>query len=92
MKMKKLPVGISDFKKIIEEGYHYVDKTLFIKEIIDSGDTILLIPRPRRFGKTLNLSMLKYFYDCCPANWSPGSEQPSVSTAAPAAGMALPHK
>ncbi len=67
MSMKKLPVGISDFKKIIEDNYLYVDKTLFIKEIMDKGDTILLIPRPRRFGKTLNLSMVKYFYDCRPA-------------------------
>ncbi|MCP4215734.1 MAG: AAA family ATPase, partial [bacterium] len=60
--MKKLPVGISDFKKIISQNYYYVDKTLLIKEIIDKGDDILLVPRPRRFGKTLNLSMLKYFY------------------------------
>ncbi|MCP5102221.1 MAG: AAA family ATPase, partial [bacterium] len=66
MSTKKLPVGVSDFKKIIRDNYCYVDKTLFIKEIIDKGDTILLIPRPRRFGKTLNLSMLKYFYDCRP--------------------------
>jgi hypothetical protein len=66
MKMKKLPVGKSDFKQIIRENYCYVDKTLFIKEVMDKGDTILLVPRPRRFGKTLNLSMLKYFYDCCP--------------------------
>lgn len=64
--MKKLPVGISDFKDVVEGNYSYVDKTLFIKEIMDKGDKILLIPRPRRFGKTLNLSMLKYFYDCCP--------------------------
>jgi hypothetical protein len=79
MKMKKLPVGKSDFKKIIEENYCYVDKTLFIKEVIDKGDTILLIPRPRRFGKTLNLSMLKYFYDCCPQTGSPvaGKTPPS---------------
>jgi len=68
MKMKKLPVGKSDFKQIIEGNFCYVDKTLFIKEVIDKGDTILLIPRPRRFGKTLNLSMMKYFYDCCPQN------------------------
>jgi hypothetical protein len=47
-------------------NFCYVDKTPFIKEIIDKGDKILLISRPRRFGKTLNLSMLKYFYDCCP--------------------------
>ena len=66
MDIKKLPVGESDFKKIITENYYYVDKSLFIKEILDRGDTILLLPRPRRFGKTLNLSMLKYFYDCCP--------------------------
>ena len=71
--MKRLPIGVSDFKDIVMGDYYYVDKTLFIKEIIDSGDKILLIPRPRRFGKTLNLSMLRYFYDCCPANWAPGS-------------------
>jgi len=64
--MKKLGIGISDFKEIITEHYYYVDKTLLIKEIIDRGDKILLLPRPRRFGKTLNISMLKYFYDCCP--------------------------
>ncbi len=63
---KKLPVGISDFREIVTGDYCYVDKTLFIKEVLDKGDKILLLPRPRRFGKTLNLSMLKYFYDCCP--------------------------
>jgi len=83
--MKKLPIGISDFKDMVTGNYYYVDKTLFIKEIIDSGDKILLLPRPRRFGKTLNLSMLKYFYDCCPGAWAPGSESHSASTAAPAA-------
>ncbi len=45
MSMKKLPVGVSDFKDIVTGNYHYVDKTLFIKEIIDKGDKILLIPR-----------------------------------------------
>ncbi len=70
MKMKKLPVGVSDFKDMVTGDYHYVDKTLFIKEIMDKGDKILLIPRPRRFGKTLNLSMMKYFYDCCPETLS----------------------
>ncbi len=63
---KKLPVGVSDFKDMVTGDYYYVDKTLLIKEIMDKGDKILLIPRPRRFGKTLNLFMLKYFYDCCP--------------------------
>ncbi len=75
--MKKLPVGISDFKDVITGGYYYVDKTLFIKEIIDSGDKILLLPRPRRFGKTLNLSMLAYFYDCCTVPWGPDSSSSS---------------
>ena len=64
MNTQKLPVGVSDFKEMVTGDYYYVDKTLFIKDIIDKGDKILLIPRPRRFGKTLNLSMLKYFYDC----------------------------
>ena len=73
MSMKKLPVGVSDFKDIVTGNYSYVDKTLFIKEVLDKGDKILLIPRPRRFGKTLNLSMLKYFYDCCPQSLSPPS-------------------
>ncbi|UCH94583.1 MAG: AAA family ATPase [Candidatus Aminicenantes bacterium] len=75
MKMKKLPVGVSDFKDMVTGDYYYVDKTLFIKEIIDKGDKILLIPRPRRFGKTLNLSMLKYFYDCCPQTGAPVEER-----------------
>jgi hypothetical protein len=55
---KRLPVGISDFKDMVTGNYYYVDKTLFIKDILDKGDKILLITRPRRFGKTLNLSML----------------------------------
>ena len=75
----KLPIGISDFKGMVTGNYYYVDKTLLIKEIIDRGDKILLIPRPRRFGKTLNLSMLGYFYDCCPLTWEPGpNTQPPV--------------
>jgi hypothetical protein len=60
---KPLPIGISDFKKIIEGGYAYVDKTLFIEEIIENGTEVALIPRMRRFGKTLNLSMLRYFFE-----------------------------
>ncbi|MCX6990148.1 MAG: AAA family ATPase [Chlamydiae bacterium] len=60
---KDLPIGISDFKELIEGGYAYVDKTLFIQEIIEKGTKVALIPRPRRFGKTLNLSMLRYFFE-----------------------------
>ena len=62
---------------MVTGDYYYVDKTLFIKEIIDNGDKILLLPRPRRFGKTLNISMLKYFYDCCPVQWDPDSQPPA---------------
>ncbi len=61
--MKKLPIGISDFKKLIEDGYYYVDKTLFIQELTEVAGEVLLITRPRRFGKTLNLSMLRYFFE-----------------------------
>lgn len=59
---KKLPIGVSDFKELIENEYYYVDKSLLIKEISDAGK-VILVPRPRRFGKTLNLSMLRYFYE-----------------------------
>ena len=63
MKKKKIPIGISDFRKMIEGDYYYVDKSLLIKEILDSGTENSLITRPRRFGKTLNLSMLKCFFE-----------------------------
>lgn len=62
VKKKKLPIGISDFKEIIEKNYYYIDKSLLLKKIIDDGSKVLLLPRPRRFGKTLNMSMLKYFF------------------------------
>lgn len=60
---KKIPIGVSDFKKIIEENYYFIDKSLLIKEVIEDGSEVILLPRPRRFGKTLNMSMLKYFYE-----------------------------
>lgn len=60
---RRLPIGISDFKEIIEENYAYVDKSLLIQEIVENGAKIALIPRMRRFGKTLNLSMLYYFFN-----------------------------
>ena len=63
MDRKKLPIGISDYKELISEGYYYVDKTDFIRQIIEDGSKITLLPRPRRFGKTLNLSTLRYFFE-----------------------------
>ena len=61
--MKKTSIGIDDYKKLIEVGCAYVDKTLFIQEVIERGTEIAIIPRPRRFGKTLNMSMLRYFFE-----------------------------
>lgn len=59
----KLPIGISDFKEVIENRFYYVDKSLLIDELEHTNGKVILLPRPRRFGKTLNLSMLRYFYE-----------------------------
>ena len=61
--LKKIPIGIENFKELIEENYFYIDKTKFIEEIVNDGAKVKLFTRPRRFGKTLNMSMLKYFFD-----------------------------
>ena len=60
--MKKIPIGIDNFYKLVDENYYFADKTLFIKDIIKESSQVLLIPRPRRFGKSLNMSMLRYFF------------------------------
>ena len=60
---KKLPIGISDYKEIVKGNFSYIDKTLFIEEVMEMGTKVILIPRPRRFGKTINLSMLHYFLE-----------------------------
>ncbi|MCD8188287.1 MAG: AAA family ATPase [Ruminococcus sp.] len=60
---KPLPIGVEDFKVIIDKGSYYVDKTDMIRELLDSGATVNLFTRPRRFGKTLNLSMLQRFFE-----------------------------
>ena len=62
-KKKKLPIGLSDFKEVIEYDYYYFDKTKFIEKILEERSKVKLFTRPRRFGKTLNMSMLKYFFD-----------------------------
>ena len=61
--MKKIPIGVEDFKEIIISNYYYVDKTRLIEDIIKDGSKVKLFTRPRRFGKTLNMSTLKYFFD-----------------------------
>ena len=63
MDRKKLPIGISDYKLLVSEDYYYVDKTDFIRQVVEEGSLIILLPRPRRFGKTLNLSTLRYFFE-----------------------------
>lgn len=61
--MKKVPIAVEEFKKIIEENYYYIDKTKFIEDVLNDGAEVKLFCRPRRFGKTLNMSTLKYFFD-----------------------------
>ena len=63
MRKKAVPVGIEDFERIIREDYYYVDKTLLIEELLINRAPVTLFTRPRRFGKTLNMSMIKYFFD-----------------------------
>ena len=61
--MKKIPIAVEDFKKIIEENYYYIDKTKIIEDILNDGAEVKLFCRPRRFGKTLNMSTLNYFFN-----------------------------
>ena len=69
VKNKKLPIGIDGFEKIRTNDFYYVDKTMFIKELLQNWGEVNLFTRPRRFGKTLNMSMLKCFFEigCDPA-------------------------
>ncbi len=60
---KPIPIGVEDFKEIINKEYYFVDKTLMIKDLLDNGSKISLFTRPRRFGKTLNMSMLQRFFE-----------------------------
>lgn len=63
MRKKPIPVGYEDFKSIIDNGYYYVDKTMLIQELLEYRGHVNLFTRPRRFGKTLNISMLRYFFE-----------------------------
>lgn len=63
MERKPLPIGIEDFKEVIDSGYYFVDKTLMIKDLIVSKVKVGLFTRPRRFGKTLNMSMIQRFFE-----------------------------
>ena len=59
----KLPIGIENFEKIRTNGFYYVDKTGLIKDLLDNYSEVNLFTRPRRFGKSLNMNMLKYFFE-----------------------------
>lgn len=63
MDYKPLPVGVDNFEHLISRGYYFVDKTWFIKELLDKKSSVNLFTRPRRFGKTLNMSMLQYYFE-----------------------------
>ncbi len=61
--LKPIPVGIDDFKRLISQEYYYVDKTDLIEDVLTRGAAVNLFPRPRRFGKTLNISMLENYFN-----------------------------
>ena len=63
MDHKPLPVGVDNFKKLVTRGYYFIDKTWYMKELLDRKGDVNLFTRPRRFGKTLNMSMLQYFFE-----------------------------
>lgn len=63
MEHKPLPIGVDNFEKLITRGYYFIDKTNFIQELLDKKSDVNLFTRPRRFGKTLNMSMLQYFFE-----------------------------
>ena len=64
--LKRVPIGIEDFKEMIDKDYYFVDKTLLIKELIDNLAKVQLFTRPRRFGKTLNMKMIQRFFETTP--------------------------
>jgi len=61
--LKKLPVDVDGFEKIRTQGFYYADKTMFISELLENWDEVNLLTRPRRFGKTLTMDMLKSFFE-----------------------------
>ena len=63
MEKLKLPVGIENFQEIRQEGFYYIDKTRLIEQLLEHWSKANLFTRPRRFGKTLNMSMLRYFFE-----------------------------
>ncbi|MBQ7589993.1 MAG: AAA family ATPase, partial [Verrucomicrobia bacterium] len=63
MTKKRPPIGLEDFAKLIHEGFYYIDKTYVVKELLEKWSDVNLFTRPRRFGKTLLMDMLKCFFE-----------------------------
>ena len=63
MDKKAITIGIENFERIIKDGHYYVDKSLLIEEMLENQTPVTFFTIPRRFGKTLNMSMIKYFFD-----------------------------
>ena len=82
----RLPIGSSDFSRLRDPGVVFVDKTGLISRILDAADTVLLFPRPRRFGKSTNLSMLAYFLGKSDKDHSPLFQDLAVWRSASARG------
>jgi hypothetical protein len=68
---RPIPIGIDDFRTLREQGLEYVDKSHLVREILDDGAAVLLLPRPRRFGKTLAMTMLRCFFEKRAEDFSP---------------------
>ncbi len=60
---KPIPIGVEDFKRLVDDGYYFIDKTLMIQDILDQKGAVKLFTRPRRFGKTLNMSMIQRYFE-----------------------------
>ena len=78
MERKPLPIGIDNFESLIENEYYYVDKTLLIKDLLENKASVNLFTRPRRFGKTLNMSMLQYFFED-ERHWNTGEKKDNTA-------------
>ena len=78
MERKPLPIGVDNFEKLIENEYYYVDKTFLIKDLLDNRADVNLFTRPRRFGKTLNMSMIQYFFED-ERHWNTGEKKDNTT-------------
>lgn len=88
--MKKLPIGYDEFREIRERDFYYVDKTMLIADFLAAGDKVTLIARPRRFGKTLNMTMIREYFDINVDSKAIFQEFPTVKDMKPQLTLTLP--